>query len=623
MSDGTKQSEPRLVASDRPSEASYRVLARKYRPATFDDLIGQDAMVRTISNAFETARIPQAWILTGVRGVGKTTTARILARALNYELPDGSITAPMIKMPALGVHCQAIMESRHIDVIEMDAASHNSVDDVRQINDAIRYAPVSARYKVYILDEVHMLSTQAFNALLKTLEEPPPHAKFIFATTEIRKVPITILSRCQRFDLRRVDADLLIKHLETIAGEEGIEVEPAAFALIARAAEGSVRDSLSLLDQAIAHAAGPVRAEDVRQMLGLADRARVIELFEALMRGDIAAALAELRAQYETGADPAVVLTDLADFTHFVTRVKIVPAVADDRSLIEIERARGRACAEKLSMRVLSRTWQMLLKGVAEVDAAGRPLAAAEMVLVRIAHAADLPTPDEVIRSLEENGSGSRPRAPAASPAAAPAAPRFEVPRVETSRGAPRAALVPSNDPVARATETQPSPPALAMAGFEDLIALAAQKRDLAVKLALERDVRLVRCEDGRLEIALEPTAAKTLVNELSRKFSQWTNRRWMVVVSAEEGEPTIRSQSDARQAALKTGVRGDPLVQAVLARFPGAEIVDVREGAAAFPQGLPSGEPEDAEFAPADNETAFGAQFPHTSAPNEAADDA
>ncbi|HEY6602871.1 MAG TPA: DNA polymerase III subunit gamma/tau, partial [Xanthobacteraceae bacterium] len=276
MSDGTNQFGPGLVAGDQSRQASYRVLARKYRPATFADLIGQDAMVRTVSNAFETARIPQAWILTGVRGVGKTTTARILARALNYEFPDGSNASPTIKMPALGVHCQAIMESRHIDVIEMDAASHNSVDDVRQINDAIRYAPVSARYKVYILDEVHMLSTQAFNALLKTLEEPPPHAKFIFATTEIRKVPITILSRCQRFDLRRVDADLLVKHLETIADKEGVEVEPAAFALIARAAEGSVRDSLSLFDQAIAHAAGPVRAEDVRQMLGLADRVRVI-----------------------------------------------------------------------------------------------------------------------------------------------------------------------------------------------------------------------------------------------------------------------------------------------------------------------------------------------------------
>jgi DNA polymerase-3 subunit gamma/tau len=511
----------------------------------------------------------------------------------------------------------------------MDAASHNSVDDVRQINDAIRYAPVSARYKVYILDEVHMLSTQAFNALLKTLEEPPAHAKFIFATTEIRKVPITILSRCQRFDLRRVDAGLLVKHLETIASREAIEVEPEAFALIARAAEGSVRDALSLLDQAIAHAAGPVRAEDVRQMLGLADRARVIDLFEALMRGDVASALTELRAQYDIGADPAVVLTDLAEFTHFVTRVKIVPAVADDPALIEVERARGRAFAEKLSMRVLSRTWQMLLKGVAEVAAAGRPLAAAEMVLVRIAYAADLPTPDEVIRSLDDNANVSRARGSTPSHATVASVPRFEgprveAPRVETSRGAPRAALAPSSEPIARLPETQPSPLPLVVARFEDLIALAAQKRDLGVKLALERDVRLVRCEDGRLEIGLERSAAKTLVNDLARKFSQWTNRRWMVVVSAEEGQPTVRSQSDARQAELKTGVRADPLVQAVLARFPGAEIVDVRKGAAVLPQGLPPGGSEDAapELAPDNDSSAFGAQFPDAGRPDEADDD-
>ena len=380
--------------------AGYRVLARKYRPASFDDLIGQEAMVRTISNAFESGRIPQAWILTGVRGVGKTTTARILARALNYQLPNGSIPGPTVKMPVLGIEDQAIMESRHVDVLEMDAASHNSVDDIRQINDAVRYAPVNARYKVYILDEVHMLSTAAFNALLKTLEEPPPHAKFIFATTEIRKVPVTVLSRCQRFDLRRVEAGTLVAHLDGIIAKESLSAEPEALALIARAAEGSVRDALSLLDQAIAHAAGSVRAEDVRQMLGLADRSRVIDLFDALMKGDIAGALKELRDQYDSGADPAVVLTDLAEFTHFVTRVKIVPAVADDRSLAEIERTRGRTFAAGLSMRVLSRIWQMLLKGIAEVQGAGKPIAAAEMVLVRIAYAADLPTPDEVIRSL-------------------------------------------------------------------------------------------------------------------------------------------------------------------------------------------------------------------------------
>jgi DNA polymerase-3 subunit gamma/tau len=578
--------------SETTTTSAYRVLARKYRPATFDDLIGQDAMVRTVSNAFEAGRIPQAWILTGVRGVGKTTTARILARALNYQLPDGSITAPTVKMPVLGIHCEAIMESRHLDVIEMDAASHNSVDDVRQINDAIRYAPVSARYKVYILDEVHMLSGAAFNALLKTLEEPPPHAKFIFATTEIRKVPITVLSRCQRFDLRRVDAARLVEHLQTIAAKEAIKAEPEALALIARAAEGSVRDALSLFDQAIAHAgaqsgaatAGPVRAEDVRQMLGLADRTRIIELFDALMRADVAAAIKELRDQYDSGADPAMVLGDLAEFTHFVTRVKIVPALADDVALTEAERVRGRAFAAKLSMRVLARTWQMLLKGIAEVEAAGRPVDAAEMVLVRLAYAADLPTPDEVIRSLDQtrraDGAGEAQLAKQMSADQ----PRLDQPRPDTTaRGsraaAPLAAAMPMSvsAPAPVSVPTADAADVRAVKSFDDLIALAAEKRDLSIKSALERDVRLVRFEDGKIELALEGGARQTLIGELSKKLTEWTGRRWMVAVSAEAGSPSIRTQAEMRKTELKDGVRSDPLVQAVLERFPGAEIVEVR----------------------------------------------
>ena len=565
---------------------SYRVLARKYRPSSFADLIGQDAMVRTISNAFETGRIAQAWILTGVRGVGKTTTARILSRALNYELADGSVKGPTIHMPALGLQCQAIMESRHVDVIEMDAASHNGVDDVRQINEAVRYSPVSARYKVYILDEVHMFTPQAFNALLKTLEEPPPHVKFVFATTDIRRVPITILSRCQRFDLRRVDAALLVRHLEAICAKEGISAEPEALALIARAAEGSVRDALSLMDQGIAHAAGGVRAEDVRQMLGLADRTRIIDLFEALMRGDMGKALGELRDQYDSGADPAVVLSDLAEFTHFVTRVKVVPAVADDPSFAETERTRGRAFATQLSMRVLSRTWQMLFKGLTEMKDAGKPLAAAEMVLVRIAYAADLPTPDEAIRDIQ-GGAGSAPgrrENGALAPQNGGSAPRASAaPRFDPPRGAPRASLAPAQLVTAQLPDVstlraaEPASTTLAVAGFAELIALAAEKRDLGTKAALERDVRLVRFEDGKLEIALEPSARKTLVNDLSRKLSEWTGKRWMVVVSAEAGAPTVQQQTAAQQNALEQGVRADPLVKAVLARFPGAEIVGVR----------------------------------------------
>jgi len=565
----------------------YRVLARRYRPSTFADLIGQDAMVRTISNAFETGRIPQAWILTGVRGVGKTTTARILARALNYQLPDGSIKGPTVDMPAIGEHCQAIIESRHIDVHEMDAASHNGVDDVRQINDAVRYAPVSARYKVYILDEVHMLSAAAFNALLKTLEEPPPHAKFIFATTEIRKVPITVLSRCQRFDLRRVDGDLLVRHLAGIAEKENVSAETEALALIARAAEGSVRDSLSLLDQAIAHAAGEVRAEDIRQMLGLSDRGRIVDLFEMLLKGEVAAALKELRDQYDSGADPAVILSDLAEFTHFVTRVKLVPSVADDLSLSEPERVRGKSFATQLSMRVLSRTWQMLLKGLAEVQQATRPVAAAEMLLVRIAYAADLPTPDEAIRALG-NGAGldaaaiTAPRGnggtAAPGPVAAPAPASMTASRADGPRGAPRAMALPAFNTAPQPMDSAPTAPQpVSIGSFEELVQLAADKRDLRVKTALERDVRLVRCEDGKLELALETGASQGIVNELPAKLKAWTGRPWAVALSREPGQPTLKAQMDAREAELKRGVRGDPLVQAVLERFPGAEIVAVR----------------------------------------------
>jgi DNA polymerase-3 subunit gamma/tau len=563
----------------------YRVLARKYRPAGFEDLIGQDAVVRTVSNAFETGRIPQAWILTGVRGVGKTTTARILARALNYELPDGSLKGPTIHMPTLGVHCQAIMESRHMDVLEMDAASHTGVDDVRQINDSVRYAPASARYKVYIIDEVHMLSTAAFNAFLKTLEEPPEHAKFVFATTEIRKVPVTVLSRCQRFDLRRVEADVLMRHLSNIAKKESVEIEPEALGIIARAAEGSVRDSLSLLDQAIAHAAGPVRAEPVRQMLGLADRTRVIDLFESLVRGDIASAFKEFREQYDVGADPIVVLSDLAEFVNFVTRVKIVPSTADNVAFSETERLRARDFAAKLSMRVLSRMWQMLLKGITEAQAATRPAAAAEMVLVRIAYVADLPTPDEAIRMIEQTG-GASPAATSSAPSRGMPAPTASV----ISSAPARAAAAPRSAPEASARAQMAAPdinaaPARKISSFPELVALAGEKRDLIIKAALESDVRLVRIEDGRLEIALERQAQRTLVNDLSRKLEQWTNRRWTVIVSNEAGQSTLREQNLLARNERERAAEADPRVREVLARFPGAKLVEVRKLAAEPPE--------------------------------------
>ncbi len=569
--------------------ASYRVLARKYRPTTFDDLIGQEAMVRTVSNAFETGRIPQAWILTGVRGVGKTTTARILARALNYELSDGSATGPTITMPAPGVHCQAIMESRHIDVLEMDAASHTGIDDVRQITDGVRYAPSSARYKVYIIDEVHMLSEKAFNAFLKTLEEPPEHAKFVFATTEIRKVPVTVLSRCQRFDLRRVDADVLMTHLANIAKRESVEAEPEALGLIARAAEGSVRDSLSLLDQAIAHAAGSVRAEDVRQMLGLADRTRVIDLFESLARGDITSAFKEFRDQYDTGADPVVVLSDLAEFVNFVTRIKVVPATADNLALGETERVRGREFATKLSMRVLSRMWQMLLKGIAEVQNATRPQAAAEMVLVRIAYVADLPTPDEALRMIEQNG-GAAPSPGGAPPgsgmgrapvtASATSAIDHAPPRMMASSGGRAGGETIARQPMSAPAQqaSAAAQPVLRLSSFAEIVALASEKRDVQLKTALEADLRLVRMEDGKLEVALEPHASRSLLGELQKKLKDWTGRHWTVATSNEAGQPTLREQARDRRNKLELAIQDDPRVKAVMAKWPGTKIESVKQ---------------------------------------------
>lgn len=570
---------PGFPAAPAPAATAspYRVLARKYRPRTFDDLIGQEAMVRTLSNAFEAGRIPQAWMLTGVRGVGKTTTARILARGLNYQRPDGT-GGPTIHMPELGLHCEAIMESRHVDVLEMDAASHTGIDDVRQIIDGIRYSPVSARYKVYIIDEVHMLSEKAFNAFLKTLEEPPPHAKFIFATTEIRKVPVTILSRCQRFDLRRIEADKLVAHLGRICDAEGVTAEQEALAAIARAAEGSARDSLSLLDQAIAHGAGVVQAETVRDMLGLADRTQVIDLFEAVMRGDVPAAFAGLRAQYDAGADPGVILSDLAAFSHIVTRLKLIPEAARDPALSEIERSRGLDYAQKLSVRTLSRTWQILLKGIPEVQASSRPVAAAEMVLVRLAYAADLPTPDEALRALKDGGpvpAGGPPPSPSPGPSGPVTSGTMAL---ASSQPRPR----PRPDPNGGA-------PALRLRRFEDVVALASERREIMLKAALERDVRLVRFEEGSIELSLAEGGSKTVANDLARALQQWTGQRWMVALSSEEGAPTLRDQAEAAERERKAGAASHPLVQAVLAKFPGAQIVNVIERAEKADEDVPT----------------------------------
>lgn len=561
---------------DQPAPAApYRVLARKYRPSSFEDLIGQEAMVKTLANAFELGRIHQAYMLTGVRGIGKTTTARILARAFNYEVPahDGkpAINRPTITMPELGVHCQAIIESRHVDVIEMDAASHTSIEDVREIIEAIHYRPVMARTKVYIIDEVHMLSKSAFNGLLKTLEEPPEHARFIFATTEIEKVPVTVRSRCQRFDLRRIDADVLVAHLASICAKESVAIEPEALALIARAAEGSVRDALSLLDQAIAYGGGvagsSIEAAGIRRMLGLADRSRVIDLFAQLMAGDIAAALTDLKTLYEAGADPGQILVELAEFTHFVTRLKLVPQSGDDPIVTEDERRRGGEFAKALSTQVLTRAWQLLLKGVQEMKDSPRPLATADMVLVRLAHAADLPTLDDALRQLSNLRSGADTGAP---------------PPGRPPSGGSRSVMAVGGDVSGISVAASPVPsqaPEMRLASLEDVVALAAKHRDIQLKLALEQDVRIVRFEQGAIEFSQSSRASPQLAQTLTRRLQEWTGTRWMVAVSNEAGAPTLKEQRDAEAAAAMQGVRALPLVSKVLEQFPGAEIVAVRSG--------------------------------------------
>jgi DNA polymerase III subunit gamma/tau len=572
------------------SGAAYRVLARKYRPQSFVDLIGQEAMVRTLSNAFSSNRIHQAYIFTGVRGVGKTTTARILARALNYETE--TVHAPQIDMPALGLHCQAIMESRHVDVIEMDAASNTSIDNIREIIEAARYKPVSARTKVYIIDEVHMLSKAAFNGLLKTLEEPPPHVKFLFATTEIRKVPVTVLSRCQRFDLRRIEIPAMIAYLDGIVAKEGVVVEPDAMGLIARASEGSMRDALSLLDQAIAHGGGHVRAEEVRASLGLADRTRVIDLFEAVMGGDIAQALREFESQYDEGADPAAILTDLGEFVHVVTRLKLVPDAEKDPALSETERQRGLAFSKTIAIRALTMAWQIILKGLQEVQAAARAKIAAEMVLVRLAYAADLPSPGDLVRDIR---SGALPggNAPMMSSQSAPpsqptAGPQALLPQGATS-GAPRLVSDRGQAASARMPEPQAEPEAGPMpASLPELVALADTMRDIRLKTALERDIRLVKYEIGRIEIALLPQAEADLPNRLHKALLDWTGRRWGISVARdvtpEVAAPTLHEIAQEAREEDRRGVRANPAIRAILETFPGTEIVEIRAAQTSTP---------------------------------------
>ncbi len=559
--------EPSLGLGPVPSRGgdAYRVLARKYRPQDFTGLIGQDALVRTLSNAFATGRIAHAFMLTGVRGVGKTTTARIIARALNCIGPDGKRKEPTIHPCGKCDPCIAIAESRHVDVQEMDAASRTGIDDVREIIEGVRYAPASARYKVYIIDEVHMLSKQAFNGLLKTLEEPPPHVKFIFATTEVRKVPVTVLSRCQRFDLRRIETGELVAHLAAIAKKEKVDIEPAALALIARAAEGSARDSLSLLDQAIAHGEkGTIAAETVRQMLGLADRGRVLDLFEKTMGGKIAEALNDLSELYDRGADPLQVMQDLLELVHFLTRVRIAPGAEGFFDGGSGEAKRAAEIAGKLSVPSLTRAWQMLLKGLFEVRDATRPMQAAEMALIRLAYAADLPPTDKLVRDLLDGDAPPRP-----TPAKTPVGASAPAPRASASQ---TARAMPMEAPSAQASN------APTLTTLEQIVALAQEKGAISLKVQLENYVHLVSLEQGKIEFRPDDRAPRTLAGDLAQKLKDWTGIRWVVTVAREGGTPTLAEQKRAAKAQRLESVMQEPLVRAVLDRFPGAEVVAVRD---------------------------------------------
>jgi DNA polymerase-3 subunit gamma/tau len=582
MTEPTTQADnplPETAAGD----GGYRVLARKYRPTDFSSMIGQEALVRTLTNAIAQGRLAHGFMLTGVRGVGKTTTARILARCFNCIGPDGT-GGPTVSPCGVCDNCRAIAEDRHVDVIEMDAASRTGIDDIRELIEGVRYRPVSARYKVYIVDEVHMLSEKAFNALLKTLEEPPAHVKFIFATTEIRKVPVTVLSRCQRFDLRRIEADELAAHFARISAKEGARITPQALALIARAADGSARDGLSLLDQAIALSDGEITEAEIRDMLGLADRTQLFDLYDKIMRGDIAAALAQLAAMYHGGADPVVVIQDLLDLTHWLTRAKITPDVLNQPTTPEAERRLGEALTAQLSVPILSRTWQMLLKGLTEVQQAPQPLAAAEMVLIRLTHAAQLPTPGELVRQLTENGGGA-PGTPAmngggggrpgssAGPSAGAAMPASGGGAMATARVLVNPSPVPAQQPQALAQPDLPQPQS-----FEAVVALFAANREAILHAHLQKDVHLVRFETGLIEFRPSEQAPRDLAARMGAKLLEWTGKRWMITVSGNQGAATLREQAAVRVAAAKEEAARHPLVKAILQAFPGAQIDEVRD---------------------------------------------
>lgn len=567
--------------SDTEGQTAYRVLARKYRPQNFADLIGQDAMVRTLRNAISSGRLAHAFILTGVRGIGKTTTARLIARALNCVGPDGT-GGPTIDPCGVCDSCTAIAEDRHVDVMEMDAASRTGVDNMRELIEGVRYRPVSARYKIYIIDEVHMLSTAAFNALLKTLEEPPEHVKFIFATTETRKVPVTVLSRCQRFDLRRVDAATLSGHFKTISEKEEVAISDSAIRLIARAADGSVRDGLSLLDQAIAHAGGSEAEGEIddlqiRDMLGLADGVAIFDLYDELMGGNIGEALERCRGLYDAGADPITIVQDILELTYLLTRLKLAPNDPSADALSDVERDRAKDMAERLSMPVLTRAWQMLLKGLGEVQYAPSTIQALEMLLVRLAHASSLPAPGDILAKLQgEDGAVAGGGAPAPSGNGAGST-------ASGSSGSAALAVAASTpEPVQAPPAPQPSPdgqPGTVLQTFEDVIALFSEHREILLVSQLKSTVRLVSFQPGMIEFQPTADAAPDLANQVMRLLREWTGQPWMVTVStAGQAMPTISEQEAAAKQAVRDEVMAHPLIKSTLEEFPGAEITGVEE---------------------------------------------
>ncbi|NRB16542.1 MAG: DNA polymerase III subunit gamma/tau [Rhodobacteraceae bacterium] len=574
-----------LKSDPETGPSPYQVLARKYRPETFTDLVGQDAMVRTLRNAFAADRIASAFIMTGIRGTGKTTTARIIAKGMNCIGPDGTGT-PTTEPCGECEHCVAIMQGRHVDVMEMDAASRTGVGDIREIIDSVAYRAASARYKIYIIDEVHMLSTSAFNALLKTLEEPPAHVKFIFATTEIRKVPVTVLSRCQRFDLRRIEPEVMIALISKIAAAEGAKISDDALALITRAAEGSARDATSLLDQAISHGAGETSADQVRAMLGLADRGRVLDLIDMILRGDAAAALTELGAQYAEGADPLAVLRDLAEITHWVSVVKITPDAAEDPTISPDERSRGSKMAQALPMRVLTRMWQMLLKALEEVSAAPNAMMAAEMAVIRLTHVADLPSPEELIRKLQE-----MPTPPAAAPPSGPASgpPPGPGGGMATGGGAAMGsaynntqsgtggAVASGGNGTSLALAPQADAALARYPSFEHVVELIRTQRDVKLLVEVETGVRLVSYQPGRIEFTPSDSAPRDLAARLGTGLQAWTGSRWTVSIVSDGDAQTIAEKNDAADNALRVEATAHPLVQAVLTAFPKARITRIR----------------------------------------------